>query len=71
MKPIRRRHRYALWLAIGLMALDPVWRSETFTLLRTTLKRTFQSDHAMVVADVQLRDRDLDVKGGEVLAHDG
>jgi len=59
------------WLApLPVLTLDHVWLSEAFTPLRTTLKRTFQSDHAMVVADVQLSDGFGHVPDGEGVAHD-
>jgi endonuclease/exonuclease/phosphatase (EEP) superfamily protein YafD len=43
------------WLGpCPLLALDHVWLSEHFTPIRATLRRTFHSDHALVMADVSL-----------------
>lgn len=43
------------WPALlPMLALDHIWLSEHFIPLRTRLRRTFHSDHALVIADVQL-----------------
>ena len=43
------------WIAYcPVLALDHIWLSEHFVPIRTTLRRTFHSDHAMVMADVSL-----------------
>ncbi|OHB76279.1 MAG: hypothetical protein A2Z25_18240 [Planctomycetes bacterium RBG_16_55_9] len=43
------------WPALfPLLALDHIWLSGHFVPLRTQLRRTFRSDHALVISDVQM-----------------
>lgn len=39
---------------LPMLALDHIWLSEHFIPLQTRLRRTFHSDHALVMADVKL-----------------
>ena len=41
---------------LPVLALDHIWLSGYFIPLRTRLHRTFRSDHALVMADVQIRE---------------
>jgi endonuclease/exonuclease/phosphatase family metal-dependent hydrolase len=43
------------WLSLcPVLALDHIWLSEHFVPVRTTLRRTLHSDHALVMTDVSL-----------------
>ena len=44
------------WAFVPLLALDHIWLSDEFMPLRTGLRRTVHSDHAMVIADVVVRE---------------
>ena len=37
-----------------MLALDHIWVSEGLTPVRTVLRRTLHSDHAMVIADLSI-----------------
>lgn len=59
------------WPALlPVLALDYLWLSKDFVPLKTTLERTICSDHAMVVADVQLGDRRGRAQEDDSSAHD-
>ncbi len=59
------------WLAVlPVLALDHIWLSKEFTPLHTRIKRTFCSDHAMVVTEVRLDPSRNPVRESEFYAHD-